>query len=92
MHVLTGDWRELLPPEAPFDLVFYDAAKQLRPQEDGERVVGLLAPGGIAMLDDLTPGFAGPDPVRDFWLGRPDLAATEVLTTAKSAAILAVRR
>ena len=67
-------------------------AKQLRPQEDGELVVGLLAPGGIAVLDDLTPGFAGPDPVREFWLGHPDLAATEVLTTPESAAILAVRR
>ena len=92
VHVLAGDWRKLLPPEAPFDLVFYDAAKQLRPREDGELVLGLLAPGGIAVLDDLTPGFAGPDPVRDFWLGHPDLAATEVLTTPESAAILAVRR
>jgi len=92
VHVLEGDWRELLPPESPFDLVFYDAMKQLRPQEDGELVVGLLAPGGIAVLDDLTPRFAGPDPVREFWLGRPDLAATEILTTPGSAAILAVRR
>ena len=92
VHVLEGDWHELLPPEAPFDLVFYDATKQLRPREDGELVAGLLAPGGIAVLDDLTPGFAGPDPVREFWLSRPDLAATEVLTTPESAAILAVRR
>ena len=92
VHVLEGDWRELLPPEAPFDLVFYDAAKQLRPREDGELVLSLLAPGGIAVLDDLTPGFAGVDSVRDFWLGRPDLAATEILTTPESAAILAVRR
>lgn len=92
VHVLEGDWRELLPREAPFDLVFYDATKQLRPQEDGELVAGLLSPGGIAVLDDLTPGFAGPDPVRDFWLGKPDLAATEVLTTRETAAILAIRR
>jgi predicted O-methyltransferase YrrM len=92
VHVLEGDWRELLPQEAPFDLVFYDATKQLRPREDGELVAGLLAPGGIAVLDDLTPGFAGPDPVREFWLSRPDLAVTEVLTTPESAAILAVRR
>ena len=54
--MLEGDWRELLPPEAPFDLLFFDATKQLRPREDGELVVGLLAPGGIAVLDDLTPG------------------------------------
>jgi predicted O-methyltransferase YrrM len=92
VHVLEGDWRELLPPQAPFDLVFFDAAKQLRPREDGELAAGLLAPGGIAVLDDLTPGHAGPDPVRDFWLGHADLAATEILTTPGSAAILAVRR
>jgi predicted O-methyltransferase YrrM len=92
VHVLAGDWRELLPPEAPFDLLFYDATKQLRPTEDGELAAGLLAPGGIAVLDDLTPGFAGRDPVREYWLDHPDLAATEVLTTPESAAILAVRR
>ena len=92
VHVLEGDWRELLPPEAPFDLLFYDAQKQLRPEQDGALAAGLLAPGGIAVLDDLTPGRAGPDPVREFWLGRPDLAATEVLTTPAAAAILAVRR
>lgn len=92
VHVLSGDWRELLPPQAPFDLLFFDAAKQLRPREDGALAVGLLAPGGIALLDDLTPGRPGLDPVRDFWLEHPELAATELLTTPTSAAILAVRR
>jgi predicted O-methyltransferase YrrM len=90
--VLEGDWRELLPPHAPFDLLFYDAQKQQRPQADGELAAGLLAPGGLAVLDDLTPSFAGPDPVREFWLGRPDLAASEILTTPETAAILAVRQ
>jgi predicted O-methyltransferase YrrM len=92
VHVLTGDWRKLLPSQAPFDLVFFDAAKQQRPQEDGELVVGMLAPGGIAVLDDLTPGLAGPDPVREFWLGHEELAAAEVLTTPTTSAILAVRQ
>ncbi len=92
VHVLMGDWRELLPPEAPFDLVFFDAAKQERPREDGELVVGLLSPGGIAVLDDLTPDRPGPDPVRDFWLGHPELVATEVLTAPGKATILGVRR
>ena len=64
----------------------------MRPVEDGELVAGLLAPGGIAVLDDLTPGAAGADPVRDFWLGRSELATAEVLTTPSAAAILAVRR
>lgn len=92
MHVLAGDWRELLTPQAPFDLLFFDAAKQLRPREDGELAAGLLTPGGIAVLDDLTPGRPGPDPVREFWLGHPELIATELMTTPKTAAILAVHR
>jgi predicted O-methyltransferase YrrM len=92
VHVLTGDWRHVLPPQAPFDLIFFDAAKQQRPEEDGELVAGMLMPGGLAVLDDLTPGRPGPDPVREFWLGHPDLASAEVLTTPTSAAILAVRQ
>jgi predicted O-methyltransferase YrrM len=86
VHVLAGDWRETLPPEAPFDLLFFDAAKHLRPREDGELAIGLLAPGGLAVLDDLTP------PVRDVWLGHPALAATELPLAAASSALLAVRR
>lgn len=92
VRVLAGDWREVLPPEAPFDLVFFDAAKQARPREDGERVVGMLAPGGIAVLDDLTPGRPGPDPVRDFWRDRHDLLAVELLTAPGNATIVGVRR
>jgi predicted O-methyltransferase YrrM len=92
VRVLEGDWRELLPPEAPFDLVFFDAAKQLRPREDGELVIGLLAPGGVAVLDDLTPGRPGADPVRAVWLEDERLAAAEVLVTPTSSVILAVRR
>ncbi len=92
VRVLAGDWRETLPPEAPFDLVYFDAAKQLRPREDGELVVGLLAPGGLAVLDDLTPGRPGRDPVRELWLADQRLAATEILVTHASSVILAVRR
>ena len=91
VRVLVGDWRETLPPEAPFDLVFFDAAKRLRPREDGELAARLLAPGGIAVLDDLTSGRVD-DPLREVWLGRTQLAATEILTAAGAAAILAVRR
>jgi predicted O-methyltransferase YrrM len=88
--VLGGDWHELLPPEAPFDLLFYDGGGKQRPDVDGEQVVGLLAPRGTVVLDDLTPGRSRPDPVRDFWLQHPRLAATELLTTRETAVILAV--
>jgi predicted O-methyltransferase YrrM len=90
VHVLEGDWHEVLPPEAPFDLVFHDAAKQ-QPELDGEDVLGLLAPRGLVVLDDLTPGREGPDPVREFWLGHRDLAAAEVSVSPSEAVVLAVR-
>ncbi|MCP9485764.1 MAG: class I SAM-dependent methyltransferase [Gaiellaceae bacterium MAG52_C11] len=89
VHVLVGDWRDTLPLEAPFDLLFFDAAKQ--EPENAELALGLLAPGGIALLDDLTPGRTGSDPVREFWLADERVAAVELLTAPSEAAILAVR-
>jgi predicted O-methyltransferase YrrM len=90
VRVLQGDWHELMPPEAPFDLLFLDAGKQ-QPEVDGEDVVGLLAPGGTIFMDDLTPDFPGPDPVREFWLNHPRIAAVEILTTPATAAIVGTR-
>ena len=92
VHVLAGSWREVLPEHAPFDLLFYDGGGKQRPDLDGDQAVALLAPGGLALLDDLTPGLPGPDPVREFWLDHPLLHAVELLTSHESAAILAVRR
>jgi len=42
-------------------------------------------------MDDLTPGRAGTDPVREFWLNHPDLAALEVQVSPAEAVIVAVR-
>ena len=92
VRVLQGDWHELMPPEAPFDLLFYDDGGKQKPERDGEDVLGLLTPGGTLVMDDLTPGRPGPDPVREFWLNRPELAALELLTTPETAAIVATRR
>jgi predicted O-methyltransferase YrrM len=90
VELLAGDWHELLPPLGPFELVFADGG--LRTREDYEAVVGLLAPGGTLVKDDLTPGrpTAG-DPVREFLLGDPRLAGAEILTTPDTAAIVATR-
>ena len=90
VSVLTGDWRETLTTEAPFDFLFVDAAKQ-RPDLDGAAVLGLLTPGATVVLDDLTPGWTEPDPVRDFWLGHRDLVATELRTSPERAVIVAVK-
>jgi predicted O-methyltransferase YrrM len=85
--LLEGDWRDVLPPHAPFDFVFVDGGGQ--ETKTNERVLDLGRRGTIFVLDDLTPGFPGPDPVRELWLGNERLAATEILTTPASAAIVA---
>jgi predicted O-methyltransferase YrrM len=85
--VLAGDWRELLPARAPFDLVFADGGVGY-----GE-VADLLAPGGILVKDDLTPGRpVDGDATREALLRDPRLEAVEVLVTPTMACIVAVRR
>jgi predicted O-methyltransferase YrrM len=92
VRVLEGDWRALMPAEAPFDLLFYDGGGKQHPDLDGEDVLGLVAPGGTLVMDDLTPGRPPDgDPVRSFWLAHPDLAAAELTLSAGMAAIVAVR-
>jgi predicted O-methyltransferase YrrM len=86
-EALEGDWRDVLPARGPFDLVFADGGVAY------DLVADLLAPGGILVKDDLTPGrpVAG-DPTREALLLDPRLEATELLVTAEMAAIVAVRR
>ena len=79
-----GDWREVLPGEAPFDLLFADGGRS----KYHEELLGLLAPGGTLFLDDLTPGYAEPDPVRELWLGHPRLLAAEVQISPREAVIV----
>ena len=95
VRVLEGDWHEVMPAEAPFDLLFYDGGGKQHPELDGEQVVSLLAPGATIVMDDLTPHRGqtpGSDPVRDFWLNHPEIAALELLTTPETAAIVGTRR
>ena len=94
VEVLTGDWR-LLEAHAPFDVFFCDGGGK---RDDPERVVELLAPGGVLVMDDFTPALDWPprfdgriDELRVFYLSHPRLAATEVLTTATSSAVVATR-
>ncbi|MFL5927802.1 MAG: O-methyltransferase [Gaiellaceae bacterium] len=86
-EVLEGDWRDHLPERAPFDALFADGGTGY-----GE-VVDLLAPGGVLVKDDLTPGGAiEGDPTREALLRDPRLEATEILVTPAMACIVAVRR
>lgn len=93
--VLQGDWRELLP-HGPFDMLFVDGGSGKRQEQ--EAVLDALRPGGLVVLDDLwpegiePPELRGqPDPVREFWLDDPRLAAAEILTGPRMAVILATR-
>ena len=88
VEALEGDSYALLAGRGPFGLVFADGGNY-----DWEAILGLVAPGGLIVKDDLTPGRpAKGDAVREFLLGDARLAAVEVLTTPTTAAIVAVRR
>jgi predicted O-methyltransferase YrrM len=85
VEALEGDAYELL--HGTYGLVFADAGGY-----DWERIVALTEIGGVIVKDDLTPGRAiDGDPVREFLLRDPRLAAVEILTMPDAAAIVAVR-
>jgi predicted O-methyltransferase YrrM len=93
--ILTGDWL-LLADHAPFDLFFCDGGGK---RDDPQRVVDMLAPAGVLVLDDFTPPADWPprldgavDELRLFYLTHPALATTEVLTTPTTSAVVAVRQ
>lgn len=95
VSILTGDWR-LLEQHAPFDVFFCDGGGK---RDAPQRVVELLAPGGLLILDDFTPSPDWPpryggevDELRVFYLTHPALHATEILTTPSSSAVVATRR
>ena len=94
LTVLSGDWT-LIAEHAPFDLLFVDAAPPKHQYPD--RVLPFVAPGGIVVLDDLTPltddirmDVAARDPVRAFWRDLPEWIVAEVGLSEREAALLAV--
>jgi predicted O-methyltransferase YrrM len=86
VRLIEGDWREL-EPCAPFDLLFVD----VHDAKTDPAVLELVEPGGLVVIDDMTPGRPGPDPIRDFWLESPHVVATEILTRPDMGAILATK-
>ncbi len=92
VELLVGDWWELLPPRGPFGLVFLDGGGfKHDPAARSDLVFGLLEPGGLLVLDDMTPGRQEFDPVRGWAHGHPGLKAAEVLTTPETSAMLIAR-
>ena len=90
VELLVGDWAELLPPRGPFELLFMDGVAWKLDLAVAARMLELVAPGGLVVVDDMTPGY-GPDPARDFFFGHAEFVTVEVLTTPESAALLASR-
>ena len=90
VELLVGDWREVLPQRGPFELVFVDGGGRDTKTDPG--ILDLVVPGGILVMDDLTPNRPGPDPVRELWSSHPGAVATEILTTPATSALLVARR
>ena len=89
VDVLHGDWREVLPAHAPFDLIFVDGG---RAKDDPDAVLALAAPGATIVMDDFSGDRTGPDPRREAWLGHPLLSAIELGTGDGARAIGATVR
>lgn len=94
--LLAGD-AALLLDHGPFDLVFLDGGGAGK-HDDALDPRRLLAVGGTAVVDDLTPSPSwpptwegAPDPARMFWYDHPDVTATEVRVAPDATVLLATR-
>ncbi len=89
VHVLEGDWRDVLPFEAPFDVVVVAggiAADEL------DAVLGLAVPGATLVVDDGPADRAGPEPRHVQWLDDPRIVPVEIRTGRDVRVIVAVVR
>ncbi len=83
VRVVTGDWASVLPPLAPYDLIFADSG--VRDAGTFGGLVGMLRPGGRIVMDDLTPVqlLAADSPLRQSDLKRELFAGESRLTCAE---------
>lgn len=77
----------LVPPRGPFDLVFVDSGFSRRlDQEAAAFLLGIVAGGGMLVMDDLTPKSElrgdGADPKRAFALDNPRVIGAELYPPA----------
>jgi predicted O-methyltransferase YrrM len=93
-ELINARWQDALPQRAPFDFIFFDGRALDEVGDDAlTQAVALLAPGGIVVKDDLTPGSPlAADPMRRALFDDPRLTATEILVTPEMAVVIAVRR
>jgi predicted O-methyltransferase YrrM len=89
VDVLHGDWREVLPAHAPFDLIFVDGGCA---KDDPDVVLALAAPGATIVLDDFSTDWGRHDTRRESWLAHPRLTAVEIGTGETAQVVVAVVR
>ncbi|OLV16295.1 hypothetical protein [Deinococcus marmoris] len=92
-EVLYGDWTAALE-RGPFDLIFADCKPG---KEAVDRLVDALSPGGVLVLDDLSPPALLPealhagDPLRDAVFSDARLCCAEVQVSHRERVIVATR-
>ena len=96
VEVRTADW-ETLKEEGPFSLLFLDSGDPDAVRVDS--VADLVEPGGIVVLDDLTPCEQWPpvfhgrvDTLREEWLTDERFTTVEVMVASDAATLIATRR
>ncbi|WP_234009087.1 NUDIX domain-containing protein [Deinococcus sp. NW-56] len=94
-EVRYADWREALTG-GPFDLIFVDCAPA-KGQESLDALVNALRPGGLLVVDDLSPPaflperLHGGDPLREALFAHPLLFCTEVSVSRRETVVLGTR-
>ena len=89
IEVVHGDW-SLALERGPFDMLFSDSGVK-RAVGDPEKLLPMLNPGALLVLDDFTPGRIE-DPARKMWIDHSAFRAVEVTLSDEAAAILATKR
>ena len=96
VEVLAADW-STLQDKGPFSLLFLDSGS---PEAVGvDRIVDLVEPGGIVVLDDFLPSATWPpvaygrvDTLREEWLTDERFTTVEVMVAADASTLIATRR
>ena len=99
VEIRQGDWRDVMSPDEPYDLLFMDAT----PREDlvsskWDAMVELVKISGQIVMDDLTPVELWPpeweeliDGKREFAFANSRVVGTEVRTTPRTSALIITR-
>lgn len=96
VEVLTADWASLAD-QGPFSLLFLDSGQ---PDEvTPERIIDLVEPGGLVVLDDFLPSETWPpvaygrvDWLRELWLTDPEFTTVDLMVASDASVLVATRR